>query len=68
MKVYWVLWVGWMKDPLYKGSYFGKIPPTFIPAFEASEGACLVLVVWGVGGFGGLRLQVISYEFRGLGI
>ena len=26
-----------IKDPLYKDSYFGIIPPTFIPPFEAPE-------------------------------
>ena len=32
--------VGRIKDPLYKDSYFGITPPTFIPPFEAPE-ACL---------------------------
>ena len=29
--------VGRIKDPLYKDSYFGITPPTFIPPFEAPE-------------------------------
>ena len=29
--------VGRIKDPLYKDSYFGITPPTFIPPFEAAE-------------------------------
>ena len=29
--------VGRIKDPLYKDSYFGITPPTFIPAFQAPE-------------------------------
>ena len=34
--------VGRIKDPLYKDSYFGITPPTFIPPFEAPEhlGCC----------------------------
>ena len=30
--------VGRMKDPLYKDSYLGITPPTFILPFEAPEG------------------------------
>ena len=30
--------VGRIKDPLYKDSYFGITPPTFIPPFEAPDG------------------------------
>ena len=26
-----------MKDPLYKDSYFGITPPTFLPPFEAPD-------------------------------
>ena len=29
--------VGRIKDPLYKDSYFGITPPTFIPPFEAPD-------------------------------
>ena len=29
--------VGRIKDPLYKDSYFGIRPPTFIPPFEAPD-------------------------------
>ena len=29
--------VGRIKDPLYKDSYFGTTPPTFIPPFEAPD-------------------------------
>ena len=37
--------VGRIKDPLYKGSYFGITPPpTFIPPCEAPDSFCLGLV------------------------
>ena len=29
--------VGRIKDPLYKDTYFGITPPTFIPPFEALD-------------------------------
>ena len=29
--------LGRIKDPLYKDSYFGITPPTFIPPFEAPD-------------------------------
>ena len=29
--------VGRIKDPIYKDSYFGITPPTFIPPFEAPD-------------------------------
>ena len=29
--------VGRIKDPLYKDYYWGNIPPTFTPPFEASD-------------------------------
>ena len=45
--------VGRIKDPLYKDSYFGITPPTFIPPLEAPEELrCETKSRVGVGGCG----------------
>ena len=43
--------VGRMKDPLYKDSYLGITPPTFILPFEASEAL----------GFRSLGFRLVEY-------
>ena len=51
--------VGRIKDPLYKDSYFGIIPPTFIPPFEAPELYRFKLYFTGLG----LRFGVLRIAF-----